>query len=53
MAQACTGDLFLKKLCIGTTDGPGAFDFTQGDNNTNGNPFWNYVSFLFLLYNTL
>lgn len=31
-------------FAAGTTDGPGAFDFTQGDNNTNGNPFWNYIS---------
>jgi neutral ceramidase len=31
-------------FAAGTTDGPGAFDFTQGDNSTNGNPFWNYVS---------
>jgi neutral ceramidase len=31
-------------FAAGTTDGPGAFDFTQGDNNTNGNPFWNFVS---------
>ncbi len=29
---------------LGTTDGPGAFDFTQGDNNTNGNAFWNWLS---------
>lgn len=25
----------------GTTDGPGAFDFTQG--STSDNPFWNLV----------
>lgn len=31
-------------FAAGTTDGPGAFDFTQGDNNTNGNAFWNFVS---------
>jgi len=31
-------------FAAGTTDGPGAFDFTQGDNNTNGNLFWNFVS---------
>jgi len=31
-------------FAAGTTDGPGMFDFTQGDNNTNGNPFWNFVS---------
>jgi neutral ceramidase len=29
----------------GTTDGPGAFDFVQGDNNSNAqNPFWEVVS---------
>lgn len=28
-------------FAAGTTDGPGAFDFTQGD--TSGNPFWNAV----------
>ncbi|KAI8521297.1 Neutral ceramidase [Branchiostoma belcheri] len=28
-------------FAAGTTDGPGAFDFTQGD--TEGNPFWNIV----------
>ncbi|XP_019620213.1 PREDICTED: neutral ceramidase-like isoform X2 [Branchiostoma belcheri] len=28
-------------FAAGTTDGPGAFDFTQGD--TEGNPFWNFV----------
>lgn len=29
----------------GTTDGPGAFDFVQGDNNTQPqNPFWELVS---------
>ncbi|TFY54669.1 hypothetical protein EVJ58_g8721 [Rhodofomes roseus] len=27
----------------GTTDGPGAFDFTQGDNSTSQNPFWEFV----------
>ncbi|KAF7351861.1 hypothetical protein MVEN_01147500 [Mycena venus] len=27
----------------GTTDGPGAFDFTQGDNKTSQNPFWELV----------
>ncbi|KAJ0575608.1 putative ceramidase [Helianthus annuus] len=28
-------------FAAGTTDGPGAFDFTQGD--TSGNPFWKLV----------
>ncbi|KAJ6571882.1 Neutral/alkaline nonlysosomal ceramidase [Mycena capillaripes] len=27
----------------GTTDGPGAFDFVQGDNSTTQNPFWEIV----------
>ncbi|KAL9712181.1 hypothetical protein Ac2012v2_005258 [Leucoagaricus gongylophorus] len=27
----------------GTTDGPGAFDFVQGDNSTAQNPFWELV----------
>ncbi|KAJ7458594.1 Neutral/alkaline nonlysosomal ceramidase [Mycena latifolia] len=27
----------------GTTDGPGAFDFVQGDNKTSQNPFWEIV----------
>ena len=35
--------LFLKNgVVIGTTDGPGAFDFTQG--TTSDNPFWNMVA---------
>ena len=29
-------------FAAGTTDGPGAFNFVQGDNSTN--PFWNLVS---------
>jgi len=29
-------------FAAGTTDGPGAFDFTQGTNTSN--PFWNFVS---------
>ena len=29
-------------FAAGTTDGPGAFDFTQGTNTSN--PFWNLVS---------
>ncbi|CAG8666358.1 3558_t:CDS:2, partial [Paraglomus occultum] len=29
-------------FAAGTTDGPGAFDFKQGDNLT-GNPFWDFV----------
>ncbi|THH28983.1 hypothetical protein EUX98_g5201 [Antrodiella citrinella] len=27
----------------GTTDGPGAFDFIQGDNSSSQNPFWEIV----------
>ncbi|PCH35497.1 hypothetical protein WOLCODRAFT_80219, partial [Wolfiporia cocos MD-104 SS10] len=27
----------------GTTDGPGKFDFIQGDNSTSQNPFWEFV----------
>ena len=35
--------LILKNgVFIGTTDGPGAFDFTQG--TTSDNPFWNMVA---------
>jgi len=29
-------------FAAGTTDGPGAFDFTQG--TTSPNPFWAFVS---------
>ena len=29
-------------FAAGTTDGPGDFNFIQGDNNTN--PFWNFIS---------
>ena len=29
-------------FAAGTTDGPGAFDFVQGDNST-GKPLWNFV----------
>eukprot|EP01133_Synstelium_polycarpum_P015946 gene15946-18959_t len=31
-------------FAAGTTDGPGAFDFVQGDNSTNQNVFWNFIS---------
>jgi len=30
-------------FAAGTTDGPGEFDFTQGDNSSS-NPFWNWLS---------
>jgi neutral ceramidase len=31
-------------MAAGTTDGPGDFDFTQGSNGTNPNPFWNWLA---------
>jgi neutral ceramidase len=31
-------------FAAGTTDGPGEFNFKQGDNDTAGNPFWNFLS---------
>eukprot|EP01112_Ceratiomyxa_fruticulosa_P008704 TRINITY_DN2257_c0_g1_i1.p1 TRINITY_DN2257_c0_g1~~TRINITY_DN2257_c0_g1_i1.p1 ORF type:complete len:572 (+),score=125.15 TRINITY_DN2257_c0_g1_i1:57-1718(+) len=34
---------FGYSFAAGTTDGPGAFDFYQGDNKTS-NPFWNFIS---------
>eukprot|EP01112_Ceratiomyxa_fruticulosa_P007736 TRINITY_DN2003_c0_g1_i1.p1 TRINITY_DN2003_c0_g1~~TRINITY_DN2003_c0_g1_i1.p1 ORF type:complete len:722 (-),score=137.75 TRINITY_DN2003_c0_g1_i1:121-2286(-) len=30
-------------FAAGTIDGPGAFNFSQGDNRTSGNWFWNWV----------
>ncbi|KNC51340.1 uncharacterized protein AMSG_07355 [Thecamonas trahens ATCC 50062] len=30
-------------FAAGTTDGPGAFNFHQGDNTTSGNPLWDLV----------
>jgi len=45
-----SGEMVTKKTCKaalgysfagGTTDGPGAFDFTQG--MTTGNPFWEII----------
>ncbi|KAF2138536.1 uncharacterized protein K452DRAFT_277014 [Aplosporella prunicola CBS 121167] len=33
-------------FAAGTTDGPGAFDFTQGDSDSPDNPFWNAVGSL-------
>jgi neutral ceramidase len=42
-AHTCRGAMGYS-FAAGTTDGPGAFDFTQGNNNTNGNPFWNFIS---------
>jgi len=37
--SAALGDAFA----AGTTDGPGMFDFTQGTNSSNKNPFWNFI----------
>lgn len=33
-------------FAAGTTDWPGAFDFTQGDSGSPNNPFWNAVAYL-------
>ena len=30
-------------FAAGTTDGPGAFNFVQGDNTTSGNPLWDEI----------
>ena len=38
LCTAAMGDAFA----AGTTDGPGAFDFTQGANSSN--PFWHWIS---------
>ncbi|CAG7837769.1 unnamed protein product [Allacma fusca] len=40
IVTTCPGALGFS-FAAGTTDGPGAFDFTQGD--TNGNPFWSLI----------
>jgi len=37
--NAALGDSFA----AGTTDGPGDFDFTQGSNSSQDNPFWNIL----------
>lgn len=43
-AQTCPAALGYS-FAAGTSDGPGAFDFTQADNNTNSqNPLWVIVS---------
>ena len=41
VVQTC-GAAFGYSFAAGTTDGPGAFNFTQG--TTTGNPFWDKVS---------
>ncbi|KAJ7802418.1 Neutral/alkaline nonlysosomal ceramidase [Mycena olivaceomarginata] len=41
-AQTCPAALGFS-FAGGTTDGPGSFDFTQGDNSSSQNPFWNIV----------
>jgi hypothetical protein len=41
--QLCRGALG-DSFAGGTTDGPGAFDFTQGTNTTNKNPYWNFIA---------
>jgi len=37
---ASLGDSFA----AGTTDGPGAFDFTQGTNDSSPNEYWNFIA---------
>ncbi|KAF7348448.1 Neutral ceramidase [Mycena venus] len=41
-AQTCPAAMGFS-FAGGTTDGPGAFDFVQGDNSTTQNPFWEIV----------
>ncbi|KZT04002.1 Neutral/alkaline nonlysosomal ceramidase [Laetiporus sulphureus 93-53] len=41
-AQTCPAALGFS-FAGGTTDGPGKFDFIQGDNSTSHNPFWDFV----------
>jgi neutral ceramidase len=44
IVQTCPAALG-ESFAAGTTDGPGAFDFTQADNDTQAqNPFWTVVS---------
>ncbi|CAK5273430.1 unnamed protein product [Mycena citricolor] len=42
VAQTCPPAMGFS-FAGGTTDGPGAFDFVQGDNSTSQNPLWNIV----------
>ncbi|KAJ7683523.1 Neutral/alkaline nonlysosomal ceramidase [Mycena rosella] len=41
-AQTCPAAMGFS-FAGGTTDGPGSFDFVQGDNSTSQNPFWEIV----------
>lgn len=41
----CYAESILRSVI--NSDGPGAFDFTQGDNNTIQNPFWEVVKLVF------
>ncbi|KAJ7351351.1 Neutral/alkaline nonlysosomal ceramidase [Mycena albidolilacea] len=43
--RTCPAAMGAFSFAGGTTDGPGAFDFVQGDNKTEGeqNPFWELV----------
>ncbi|KAJ7064710.1 Neutral/alkaline nonlysosomal ceramidase [Mycena amicta] len=41
-AQTCPAAMGFS-FAGGTTDGPGSFDFVQGDNSTTQNPFWEIV----------
>ncbi|CAK5278266.1 unnamed protein product [Mycena citricolor] len=42
VAQTCPAAMGFS-FAGGTTDGPGAFDFIQGDNSTSQNPLWEIV----------
>lgn len=42
LARTCPAALGYS-FAGGTTDGPGAFDFIQGDNSSSQNPFWEVV----------
>ncbi|KAH7056057.1 neutral ceramidase precursor [Macrophomina phaseolina] len=44
-ARTCSAAMG-NSFAAGTTDGPGAFDFTQNDSGTPDNPFWNVVGSL-------
>lgn len=44
-ARTCVAALG-NSFAAGTSDGPGAFDFTQGDSGSSDNPFWNAVGSL-------
>ncbi|KAK0628903.1 Neutral/alkaline nonlysosomal ceramidase [Bombardia bombarda] len=43
IVQTCPAALGYS-FAAGTTDGPGAFDFTQGDSGAPNNPLWSVVS---------